>query len=109
MMVSNVTLSEFLSDDVLTSAVRFQLMVAGEACGRLSPSTVDLMADAPFDEIRGFRNRLVHGYFAVDLAIVWEVATVHLPELSEQAEYALAELFPTTHEQLRNRRSGADS
>jgi uncharacterized protein with HEPN domain len=29
------------------------------------------------------RNRLIHGYFSVDLDIVWAVATKDLPKLIE--------------------------
>ena len=32
------------------------------------------------------RNRLIHGYFEVDLDIVWEAVTLNLPILMEQLE-----------------------
>jgi uncharacterized protein with HEPN domain len=31
--------------------------------------------------MRGMRNILAHDYANVDVAIVWEVATVHVPEI----------------------------
>jgi uncharacterized protein with HEPN domain len=95
-MVAEHDLKSFEADDVLTSAVQYQLMVVGEACGRIQEATSNVMVDAPIPQIRGFRNRIVHGYFAVDLAIVWEVATVHVPTLARSAEAALESLFPAT-------------
>lgn len=37
------------------------------------------------------RNRVVHGYFEVDLDILWYVVTVDVPQLSEQVSAILAE------------------
>ena len=36
--------------------------------------------------IIGMRNRLIHEYFPIDLAIVWDVLQNHLPVLIEQLE-----------------------
>lgn len=40
------------------------------------------------------RNRLVHAYFQVDLAIVWEIVDVDLPPLKQQVEEMLGTLDP---------------
>jgi len=34
--------------------------------------------------MRGMRNRMVHGYFDVDLNIVWDTVQSSLPELEQQ-------------------------
>lgn len=34
--------------------------------------------------MRGMRNRLAHGYFAIDLDVVWETVQTALSELREQ-------------------------
>lgn len=39
----------------------------------------------------GMRDRLIHGYFDVDLDIVWETVTKDLPPLIAQLEPLLAE------------------
>jgi uncharacterized protein with HEPN domain len=31
--------------------------------------------------MRGMRNRMAHGYFDIDLDIVWDTVTTSLPEL----------------------------
>lgn len=36
------------------------------------------------DDIVGMRNRLTHGYFDVDLDLVWVTVLEDLPQLQEQ-------------------------
>jgi uncharacterized protein with HEPN domain len=38
------------------------------------------------------RNRLVHGYFAVSLKMVWETVQADIPELRDKLATILAEL-----------------
>lgn len=40
----------------------------------------------------GMRDRLIHGYFAVDYDIVWNVATDEAPMLKRQLESILGRL-----------------
>ena len=37
--------------------------------------------DIPWREMRGLRNRIAHGYFDVDLGIVWDTVRKDLPDL----------------------------
>ncbi len=50
--------------------------------------------EVPWSQIVGMRNRLVHAYFQVDLAIVWEIIQVDLPPLKHQVEGILGTLDP---------------
>ena len=34
--------------------------------------------------MKGMRNRLAHGYFAINLDVVWETVQTALPDLREQ-------------------------
>lgn len=103
-MIANADSAQFESDELLSSAVQYQLVVIGEACSKLQPSTVAQMPETPITQVRGFRNRLVHGYFATDLSIVWEVASQHAPSLASGAESALQSLFPDTFLRLQEKR-----
>ena len=40
----------------------------------------------------GIRDRLVHGYFKVNLEIVWMTVTVEFPELRSMMENVLADV-----------------
>ena len=46
--------------------------------------------EIPWREIIGIRNRLVHGYDAIDLDIAWQVATADLPALLPLLESIVA-------------------
>jgi len=45
----------------------------------------------PWRQIAGTRDRLIHGYEAVDLDVVWAIATIDLPLLVEQIDRALVD------------------
>jgi uncharacterized protein with HEPN domain len=37
----------------------------------------------PWQQIRGMRNRIVHGYFGLDMGAVWLTATNDVPALAK--------------------------
>ena len=69
------------TDAVLVGALERFVEVIGEAASRLSENTRESAPEVPWHEIIAMRNRLVHGYFAVDLDILWTVVNDDLPEL----------------------------
>lgn len=72
---------EYEADEDLRMVVAHLVQTIGEAAGRVSPVTCDAHPDIPWKQIRGIRNRIVHGYMDVDYDILWEVTTRHLPPL----------------------------
>lgn len=50
----------------------------------------------PWRQIVAIRNRVVHGYFDVDLDILWDVAAVDVPRLAGQVRVIQAELANET-------------
>lgn len=74
---------DYQQDVMLRSAVERQFQIIGEALNRLSkvdPATADRIPDLA--RIVAFRNVLVHGYAQIDDALVWEVASSRVPDLS---------------------------
>jgi uncharacterized protein with HEPN domain len=43
-------------------------------------------------EVVAVRNRVVHGYFEVDLDILWDVAAVDVPRLADQVRVIRSKL-----------------
>ena len=78
------------TDDVLVGALERFVEVIGEAASRLSESTRESVPDIPWREIIAMRNRLIHGYFAVDLDILWTVVHDDLPALVTALEPIVA-------------------
>jgi uncharacterized protein with HEPN domain len=57
------------------------LEIIGEAARRVSVGLRESHPEIPWAEIAGTRDRLIHGYFDVDLDIVWGIVTQDLPAL----------------------------
>lgn len=57
------------------------LEVIGEAANGLSDSFRENHPVIPWNSIINMRNRLIHGYFDINLDVVWQTVTEDLPEL----------------------------
>ena len=40
--------------------------------------------EIPWKQMRGMRNRMAHGYFEINLDMVWDTVQDSLPELEQQ-------------------------
>jgi uncharacterized protein with HEPN domain len=77
-------------DRLLLLALVKDIEIIGEAATRVSADTRVEWPDIPWLDIVTMRHRLVHGYFDIDLDIVWSTVTEDLPPLAAQLEKALA-------------------
>ena len=65
-------------------AVVMSLMIVGEAASRIlsdHPDFANAKTAIPWRGIRGMRNRIAHGYFDIDLHVVWTTVQTELPAL----------------------------
>ena len=60
------------------------IQVIGEAAAGLSDGFIAQHPEVPWRQIIATRNRVVHGYFEVDLDILWDVAIIDVPQLAIQ-------------------------
>ncbi|MBP6717302.1 MAG: DUF86 domain-containing protein [Rhodoferax sp.] len=63
------------------------LEVIGEACNNVAKNHPDFAAQqatVPWGFAYEVRNALTHGYFNVDLAVVWQTIQTDLPALKAQ-------------------------
>ena len=74
---------EFLTNNLVQDAVIRQLEVIGEAAKLLSNLTKQKLEDIPWKDISGMRDKLIHGYFGVDLGAVWQTVQDDLPKLEK--------------------------
>ncbi len=79
--VKDTTAADFRANTEKQDAVVRRLEIIGEAAVHLSDTTRQAIPELPFRKMRGMRNIVAHDYANVDLKIVWEVATVHVPEV----------------------------
>lgn len=73
-------------DEMLRFALVRAIEIIGEAAGKVSMETRQLMPDIPWREAVGIRNRLVHAYFDIDLDVLWKTADEAVPMLMKQLE-----------------------
>jgi len=73
-------------------AIIRQIEIIGEAAAHVPPDIQALAPSIPWENLSGMRNRLIHGYFAVDPDIVWSVVQDKLPSLLSEARLLLDRL-----------------
>ena len=77
---------DFQADEKLQLAVIRLLELAGEAANGLSDELRDEHPEIPWSQITATRNRLIHGYFDVDLNVVWKIVTEDVPALAQSLQ-----------------------
>lgn len=68
-------------DRMLNLSLTRLLEVIGEAATRVPQEDRAKYPAVPWEQIIGLRNRLIHGYDAVDLDILWQIIVHDLPPL----------------------------
>ncbi|MEW6750071.1 MAG: DUF86 domain-containing protein [Candidatus Latescibacterota bacterium] len=84
----------FLGDTRTQDAVVRNIQILGEAAKNTSEALRLQYDQVPWRSIAGMRDRLVHGYFGVNLEIVWNVVTRALPDLEVRLRQVLADICP---------------
>ena len=79
-------------DRLLELALVRLLEIVGEAASRIPEEECARFPEIPWAQIVGLRNRLIHGYDAVDLDIFWQIVVADLPPLVANLESILPAL-----------------
>lgn len=82
--VEGMSKADFLNDTRTQQAVVMNLIIIGEAATKLlqdHPDFTGLHADIPWRSMKGMRNRIAHGYFEINLDVVWDTVQTALPAL----------------------------
>jgi len=79
--VKSLSFEEFCNDRKTYSAVIREFEIIGEAVGKLPDELKLKCPDVAWQDIKDFRNLLVHEYFGVDFEIVWKIIQDDLPGL----------------------------
>jgi uncharacterized protein with HEPN domain len=85
-LVNGVTREGLESDRKLQLALAHAVQIVGEAARHVSTATAEAHPEVPWARIIGMRHKLVHDYFETDLDVVWQAATIRIPELLELLE-----------------------
>ena len=77
----------FLAREEKQDAVIRNIEIVGEAAQsirRRHPEFAARHPEIPWGGVYGMRNAIAHGYFTVDLDVVWKTVCKELPTLAEQ-------------------------
>ncbi len=77
---------DLYSDRMLNLSLVRLLEIIGEAARGISPMCRAAHPEVAWQKMAGMRDRLVHGYFDINLDVVWETVTADLPPLLSQLE-----------------------
>ena len=77
-------------DELLQVWVLYHLTVVGEAARNVSEHFRDSHPEVRWSRMVGLRNKVTHGYFDIDLDVIWNVVEYDVPELRSQIATALA-------------------
>ena len=80
---------DFLQDKRTQQAVIMSLIILGEAATKVMDQFPDFAAshaEIPWRNMRGMRNRIAHGYFDINLEVVWGTVQTALPALKSQLD-----------------------
>ncbi len=91
-LVADVDLQSLAADRQRRDALLWNFTVLGEAAAQLDESVKERFADIAWNRPAGLRNRIVHGYWSVDVEILHTTATELLPEFVAQLKAALTTL-----------------
>lgn len=85
--VEGLAKEDFLADKRTQQAVIMSLIIIGEAATKVMDgytSFTQAHSEVPWRSMRNMRNRMAHGYFDINLDIVWDTVQEWLPELLKQ-------------------------
>ncbi|MGB7926017.1 MAG: DUF86 domain-containing protein [Pyrinomonadaceae bacterium] len=83
----------FQQNNMVQDAVIRQLEIIGEAVKLLSPELRDEHRQVHWSDIARMRDKLIHGYFGVDIDKVWLTTQDDLPVLKVEVAEMLDELL----------------
>ncbi len=82
----------FCNDRKTCSAVIREFEIIGEAVGKIPDNVKQKHKDVEWQDIKDFRNLLIHEYFGVDFEIVWKVIQDDLPGLLDAVRDMIKEI-----------------
>jgi len=89
---NGMLLDNYEADLKTRQAVERNFMIIGEAVARVPNEFKALHTKVNWRQVKDFRNFIVHDYFGIDNAIVWDIIQLSLPELLQEITLLRAQL-----------------
>jgi uncharacterized protein with HEPN domain len=88
-LTQDVTVEDFAKDRRLRDALSWNFTVLGEAATQLSDELKSRFNDIQWQQPARLRNRIVHGYWSIDIEVLYTTASDRLPEFTGQLREVL--------------------
>lgn len=91
--VEGMTQTAFAADTRTQQAVIMNLVIIGELATKMIKDHSGFIAQhpqIPWASMKGMRNRIAHGYFEINLDVVWDTVRTALPNLQADLSALLA-------------------
>ncbi len=79
-----ISKQDFLDTVQIQDSVIRRLEIIGEASKNISAEFREIHSDVPWSEMARTRDKLIHGYFGVDLDLTWTIVKESLPDLKKK-------------------------
>jgi len=90
---SGLTDADFAANSQVQDAVIRNIEIMGEAAKNIisiDPDFSSRHTEIPLHDVYLMRNRLAHGYFSIDIALVWNAVKADIPALRKQIEAVIS-------------------
>ena len=76
-----MTMVDFEKNQMVQDAVIRNIEIVGEATKNISSEMKSTYYKVPWKEMAGMRDKLIHDYMGVDVAVVWKTIEIDIPQL----------------------------
>lgn len=90
--VKGMTFEQFEKDRKTLNAVVRSLEIIGEASKNLPAAMRAKYSNVPWKRIIGMRDKVIHGYFGVNVKTLWDTAKDDLPPLKQLVQNMIQDL-----------------
>jgi uncharacterized protein with HEPN domain len=81
MFTKRLTYNSFIKDEKTVFAVIRALEIIGEAVKNVPAALKRKYPTVPWKEMAGMRDKLIHGYFGINVKVVWDTVKTEIPGL----------------------------
>jgi uncharacterized protein with HEPN domain len=77
----NLTFDEFTKNKMAIRAVTMDFAIIGEAAKQVPAEIKQKYPQIPWKQMTGIRDKIIHGYAYIKLAVLWDAISLDLPVL----------------------------
>ena len=88
---AQITCEGLKENVIFLNAMSRSFEIIGEAAKHIPQEFRDQHPDIAWRGMAGFRDKLIHSYFSIDIQYLWELATETIPVLQKQIEALLSD------------------